>query len=76
MKPAKGQIWKCIDHSDTELIGRFCIIKYIEDNPDFNGDGSIALLYSDGTKYAGKVRRFVEGITHIYIKKGAGLNEY
>jgi hypothetical protein len=64
-----GSIWECIDE-DSEYFGRLCVVKYYDDNPDFNGDGGIELLYANGVKYSGKVRRFMPGTTHK-LRKGA-----
>ena len=60
-------IWKCID-KDHDMYNRYCIIKDIDDNPDYNGDGVIELLYADGTKTYRKVRRFIPNVTHKFIK--------
>lgn len=67
MKVTKGSIWRCIDE-DAEERGKLCVVKSIEDNPDYNGDGDIELLYSNGTRYYGKVRRFMLGLTHKHVK--------
>lgn len=63
----KGSIWKCID-ADSNHFNKYCVIKYVSTNPEYNGCGDIELLYSDKTKYFGKVRRFTPGATHIFIK--------
>jgi hypothetical protein len=63
----KGSIWKCIDE-DSESYGRYCVIKEIHDNPEYNGDGEIELLYSNRIRHHGKVRRFIPGITHKFVK--------
>jgi hypothetical protein len=60
-------VWKCIDEND-EMLNRYCVIKYIDDDPNYNGDGTIELIYADGSKHYGKVRRFIPNITHEYIK--------
>jgi hypothetical protein len=63
MKVTVGSIWKCIDE-DAQSFGRLCVVKYYNDNPDYNGDGDIILLYADGSVHYGKVRRFIPGVTH------------
>lgn len=68
MRVEKGSVWRCIDETSEER-GKLCVVKYIDNNPDFNGDGVIILLYSDGTLHYGKVRRFMPGTTHIRRKK-------
>lgn len=65
-KPTVDSVWKCIDES-SEYYGKFCMIQYYDDNPDFNGDGTIELLYSNGDVYTGKVRRFMPRITHQFV---------
>lgn len=60
-------IWKCIDEDSSEY-GKYCVIREANTHPDFNGDGDIELLYSNRLKHYGKVRRFIPGITHTYIK--------
>lgn len=60
-------IWKCIEHEDASLIGETCIVKSIEDSPDFNGEGHIELLYSNDFCYIGKLRRFIPNITHVLM---------
>ena len=66
MSVSVGSKWKCIDER-SEHYGKLCIVKYIDDNPDYNGDGTIELLYSDGSSHFGKVRRFMPGHTHVRI---------
>lgn len=68
-KMIKGSIWKCIDKGSKHFNQR-CEIKEIENDPDCNGDGEILLLYSNGIKHHGKVRRFIPGLTHKFIRKG------
>lgn len=63
MKIPEGSVWRCIDE-ESERHGKICEVVDIHDNPDFNGDGSITLLYDDGEVRVGKVRRFIPGITH------------
>ncbi|KZE79342.1 hypothetical protein AV654_17895 [Paenibacillus elgii] len=58
-----GSVWECIEE-DSDLFGKFCVVEDIDDDPDLNGDGTIELMYADGSKYYGKVRRFIPGITH------------
>ncbi|MNW28161.1 hypothetical protein D3C74_49760 [compost metagenome] len=68
MKVTKGSFWRCITEDNKR--GKLCVVKFVDDNPDFNGDGSIELLYSDGSVHYGKVRRFIPGITHKFVKGG------
>lgn len=66
-----GSVWKCIDE-DNQMFNKYCIIKTINNKPEYNGDGTIELLYTDSSKYYGKVRRFIPNVTHVYkgiIKK-------
>jgi hypothetical protein len=69
MKILTGTKWKNIDPTSEEY-SRVCIVTYIDDNPDHNGDGDIVLEYNDKEPkviHTGKVRRFMPGITHIFI---------
>lgn len=63
MKIPKGSVWRCIDE-DSEYNNKLCCVVEIQDNPDFNGDGTITLRYEGGDEHTGKVRRFTPGITH------------
>lgn len=64
-----GSIWRNIDPEDEVDFGRLCMIMSIDTEPDHNGDGTIELLYSDGLTHYGKVRRFIPGITHKYVRQ-------
>lgn len=67
MKITRGSIWRCIEENSPHYK-RLCVVKDINDNPDFNGDGTIELMYANGTRHYGKVRRFLPGITHKLVK--------
>lgn len=67
-------IWKCIDNDD-EMYERYCIVKSIDDDPDYNGEGTIELLYANNIRSYGKVRRFMPGITHRFIKMYEGRRD-
>lgn len=72
MKIRPGSIWRNID-TTSEDYQRLCMVMHINDNPDWNGDGEIELLYSNNTRHYGKVRRFMPGITHVLVKEAAHL---
>jgi hypothetical protein len=61
-----GSRWKCIDEDSNEF-NQICTIVSANTDPDFNGDGEIELLYDNGLRHYGKVRRFVPGMTHTRI---------
>jgi hypothetical protein len=63
-----GDIYKCIDEED-EKYGKYCVIKDIDNNPDFNGEQTIVLLYSDRSLSYPKTRRIILGITHKFVRR-------
>lgn len=70
-----GSAWVCIDE-DSEYLGQKCTILYANVDSGCNGDGDIELLYANGLKHYGKVRRFVPGMTHRLITLHAEESAY
>lgn len=62
-----GTMWKCIDKY-SDYFGKTCVIISMEDNPDYNGDGTMELLYDGNETCYTKCRRLVPGITHEFIR--------
>ncbi|MNC63235.1 hypothetical protein D3C75_1133380 [compost metagenome] len=63
----KGSLWECIN-PEAEEFGQKCTVADINDNPDYNGDGDIELLFEDGSKLYKKVRRFWAGVDYKLVE--------
>jgi imidazole glycerol phosphate synthase subunit HisF len=64
MRVLPKTIWKCTNER-SEDFGKLCVVKSVDNNPDYNGDGDVEVMYSDGTELHTKVRRFM--LNHEYI---------
>ena len=73
MLPEVGTIWRCIDEN-SEFFGQTCVVKESFLNPDFNGDGTLVLMYDDDTEFFTKVRRLIPNITHVFLGHSHTVN--
>lgn len=53
----KGTKWKCTDE-DFEEFGKTCVVTEADENPDFNGDQDVEVVYEGKRFYYMKLRRF------------------
>lgn len=63
-----GTFWKCTSPA-LEQYGRYCVVKEAETNPDYNGDGDVKVLYSNGDVHYMKLRRFYSRHVRLYYMK-------